>query len=102
MQLFSRNCADVAGSAFYAVVFLPRLHIAFLIRWRIILCGRGRMHPNHSTWTNKEVAAMPATNTTTPTETKQTAEQIPQPKEPTKGFDPDSIRAFLKKLTQKK
>ena len=51
---------------------------------------------------NKEVAAMPATNTATPTETKQTAEQIPQPKEPTKGFDPDSIRAFLKKLTQKK
>ena len=45
---------------------------------------------------------MPATNTATPTETKQTAEQIPQPKEPTKGFDPDSIRAFLKKLTQKK
>lgn len=43
-----------------------------------------------------------ATNTATPTETKQTAEQIPQPKEPTKGFDPDSIRAFLKKLTQKK
>ena len=42
---------------------------------------------------------MPATNTATPTETKQTAEQIPQPKEP---FDPDSIRAFLKKLTQKK
>ena len=42
---------------------------------------------------------MPATNTATPTETKQTA---PQPKEPTKGFDPDSIRAFLKKLTQKK
>ena len=41
---------------------------------------------------------MPATNTATPTETKQ----IPQPKEPTKGFDPDSIRAFLKKLTQKK
>ena len=37
---------------------------------------------------------MPATNTATPTETKQ--------KEPTKGFDPDSIRAFLKKLTQKK
>ena len=35
---------------------------------------------------------MPATNTATPTETKQTAEQIPQPKEPTKGFDPDSIR----------
>ena len=53
------------------------------------------MRPNHSIWTNKEVAA-------TPTETKQTAEQIPQPKEPTKGFDPDSIRAFLKKLTQKK
>ena len=45
---------------------------------------------------------MPAPNTTTPTETKQTAEQIPQPKEPMKGFDPDSIRAFLKKLTQKK
>ena len=45
---------------------------------------------------------MPATNTATPTETMQTAEQIPQPKEPTKGFDPDSIRAFLKKLTQKK
>lgn len=45
---------------------------------------------------------MPATNTATPTETKQTTEQIPQPKEPTKGFDPDSIRAFLKKLTQKK
>lgn len=60
------------------------------------------MSPNHSTWTNKEVAAMPATNTATTTETKQTAEQIPQPKEPTKGFDPDSIRAFLKKLTQKK
>ena len=40
---------------------------------------------------------MPATNTATTTETKQTAEQIPQPKEPTKGFDPDSIRAFLKK-----
>ena len=60
------------------------------------------MRPNHSIWTNKEVAAMPATNTTTPTETKQTAEQIPQPKEPTKGFDPDSIRAFLKELTQKK
>ena len=61
-----------------------------------------RMRPNHSNWTNKEVAAMPATNTATTTETKQTAEQIPQPKEPTKGFDPDSIRAFLKKLTQKK
>lgn len=60
------------------------------------------MRPNHSTWTNKEVAAIPATNTATPTEAKQTAEQIPQPKEPTKGFDPDSIRAFLKKLTQKK
>ena len=30
---------------------------------------------------------MPATNTATTTETKQTAEQIPQPKEPTKGFD---------------
>ena len=102
MQSFSRNCAGVAESAFYTVVFLPRLHIAFSIRWRIILCGRGRMRPNHSIWTNKEVAAMPATNTATPTETKQTAEQIPQPKEPTKGFDPDSIRAFLKKLTQKK
>lgn len=102
MQSFSRNCAGVAESAFYVVVFLPRLHIAFSIRWRIILCGRGRMRPNHSTWTNKEVAAMPATNTATTTETKQTAEQIPQPKEPTKGFDPDSIRAFLKKLTQKK
>lgn len=31
---------------------------------------------------------MPATNTATPTETKQTAEQIPQPKEPTKGSTP--------------
>lgn len=45
---------------------------------------------------------MPATKTATPTEAKQTAEQIPQPHEPTKGFDPDSIRAFLKKLAQKK
>ena len=45
---------------------------------------------------------MPATHTTTPTETKKTAEKIHQPNEPTQGFDPDSIRAFLKKLTQKK
>ena len=45
---------------------------------------------------------MPATNTATPTDTKQTAEQIPQQTEPTKGFDPASIRALLKKLTQKK
>ena len=60
------------------------------------------MRPIHSNWTNKEVAAMPATKTATPTETKQTTEQIPQPHEPTKGFDPDSIRAFLKKLAQKK
>lgn len=51
----------------------------------------------------KEVAAMTATNTAKQTESKQqTISAEPQPKEPTKGFDPDSIRAFLKKLAQKK